>query len=144
MLIRIIGVFASILCAYACYWAVRWSVADYAAKNPSPARIEFALRLAPENPEYYVRLAQADPAQALSAMQRATLLNPLSSSGWIELARASEAHHDLPGAEQSLLRAVQLDKTFAPRWLLAGILFPAARRSAFLACCPRGTGGILR
>jgi hypothetical protein len=119
MLIRIIGAFTSILCGYACYWAARWAFADYIATKPSRSRIEFALRLAPGNPEYYIRLAQAEPALALSRMQRAADLNPLSAPVWIELARAAEEHNNFPGAEHSLLRAVQVDKTFAPRWLLA-------------------------
>ena len=109
----------SMLCGYGCYWSVRWAVADYLANNPSRSRIEYALRLAPGDPEYYVRLAEAEPALALSLMQRAVDLNPLNSSVWIEFARAAEEHKDFPGAEHSLLRAVQLDKTFAPRWLLA-------------------------
>ena len=119
MLSRIIGAFTATLCGYACYWSVRWAGADYVAKNPSRSRIEYALRLAPGNPDYYVRLAEAEPALALAAMQRAVDLNPLNSSVWIEFARAAEEHKDFPGAEHSLLRAVQLDKTFAPRWLLA-------------------------
>jgi|CZKX01.1.fsa_nt_gi tetratricopeptide (TPR) repeat protein len=59
------------------------------------------------------------PALALSALERAAVLNPLNSSVWIELAGAAEAHNDFRAAESSLLRAVKLDKTFAPRWLLA-------------------------
>jgi len=109
----------AMLCGYACYWAVRWAVADYAARNSSRSRVEYALRLAPGNPEYYARLAEADPAHALAALQRATDLNPLSSPDWIEFAHAAEDHHDYRGAERSLLHAVRVDKTFAPRWLLA-------------------------
>ncbi len=103
------------LCGYACYWSARWAIADYAIRSG----VQLALRLAPGNPDYYVRLAQAEPALALSALQRAAELNPLSSSVWIELAGAAEEHNDFRRAESSLLRAVQLDKTFAPRWLLA-------------------------
>jgi tetratricopeptide (TPR) repeat protein len=109
------GVIIAMLCGYACYWSARWTAADYAVRSS----IALALRLAPGNPDYYVRLAQAEPALALSALQRATQLNPLSSSVWIDLAGAAEEHHDLPMAERCLLRAVELDKTFAPRWLLA-------------------------
>src|ERR1700722_5497547 len=119
MLIRIAGAFTSVLCGYACYWSARWTVADCIAKDFSRSRIEHALRLASGNPEYYVRLAEAEPVLALSAMQRAADLNPLNSSIWIEFGRASEEHDDFRGAEHSLLRAVQVDRTFAPRWLLA-------------------------
>src|ERR1017187_2739232 len=115
MLVRTIGAFIAMLCGYACYWSARWAIADWAIRSS----VEHALRLAPGNPEYYLRLARAKPALALSALRRAADLNPLNSSVWIELAGAAEEHQDFRGAESSLLRAVQLDKTFAPRWLLA-------------------------
>ena len=51
-------------------------------------------------------------------MQRAAELNPLNSSIWIESARIAEEHHDLRQAESSLLHAVRVDNTFAPRWML--------------------------
>src|ERR1017187_8663497 len=115
MPVRIVGAFIAMLCGYACYWSARWAIADYAIRSS----VQRALRLAPGNPDYYVRLAQVEPALALSALERAAVLNPLNSSVWIELAGAAEAHNDFRAAESSLLRAVQLDKTFAPRWLLA-------------------------
>src|ERR1035438_2378444 len=115
MLVRTIGAFIAMLCGYACYWSARWAIADWTIRSS----VEHALRLAPGNPEYYLRLARAKPALALSALRRAADLNPLNSSVWIELAGAAEEHQDFRGAESSLLRAVQLDKTFAPRWLLA-------------------------
>lgn len=115
MPVRIVGAFIAMLCGYACYWSARWAIADYAIRSS----VQRALRLAPGNPDYYVRLAQVEPALALSALERAAVLNPLNSSVWIELAGAAEAHNDFRAAESSLLRAVKLDKTFAPRWLLA-------------------------
>jgi tetratricopeptide (TPR) repeat protein len=115
MLVRIVGVCIAALCGYAGYWSARWTMADWAIRSS----VEQALRLAPGNPDYYLRLAQAKPEVALSALERAAVLNPLSSPVWLELAAAAEEHHDLRKAEVSLLRAVQLDKTFAPRWLLA-------------------------
>src|SRR5450755_439049 len=115
MLARITGVFVAMLCGYAGYWPARWALADYTVRSD----VELALRLAPGNPDYYLRLAQARPALAIPALQRAASLNPMNSAVWIELADAAERDNDLPAAESSLLRAVQVDKTFAPRWLLA-------------------------
>jgi tetratricopeptide (TPR) repeat protein len=115
MLIRIAGVFVAVFCGYAAYWSARWAWADWMMRSS----VERALRLAPGNPDYYMRLAQAKPALALSALERAAELNPLSSPVWIELADAAEQHGDSPKAERCLLHAVALDKTFAPRWLLA-------------------------
>ena len=112
---RIIAAFIALLCGYACYRSARWAVADYAIRS----NVHRALRLAPGNPDYYVRWARAEPAVALPALGRAATLDPADSSVWIELAAAAEQHGDLLNAEQCLLRAVGLDRTFAPRWLLA-------------------------
>ena len=119
MRVRITGALIAMLCAYACYWAARWAIADYTIRSS----VEYALRLAPGNPDYYVLLAQVKPALALSALQRAAELNPLSASVWSELAGAAEQHNDFQEAERSLLRAVAVDKSFAPRWLLAEYYF---------------------
>jgi tetratricopeptide (TPR) repeat protein len=119
MLVRISGALTAMFCGYGCYWSIRWAVADYDVRNLSQSTIEHALRLAPGNPDYYSRLALAEPQLALSALQRAADLNPLDSSAWIELAGAAEEHAEFRRAESALLRAVDLDKTFAPRWLLA-------------------------
>jgi tetratricopeptide (TPR) repeat protein len=115
MLIRIAGALVAMLCGYAGYWSARWALADWTMRSS----VEHALRLAPGNPDYYVQLAQAKPAVALAALERAAELNPLSSSVWMELAAAAEQQGDFPKAEHCLLHAVALDKTFAPRWLLA-------------------------
>ena len=56
-------------------------------------------------------------------MERAVALNPLSSSIWITFGRLAEEQKDFPRAEGCLLRAVALDKTFAPRWLLSEYYF---------------------
>jgi hypothetical protein len=123
VLVRIIGALIAVLCGYACYWSLRWAIADYVVRNLSRSTIEYALRLAPGNPDYFLRLAQTEPQLALFALQRATELNPLGSTAWIELAGAAEERNDFRKAESSLLRAVDLDKTFAPRWLLAEYYF---------------------
>jgi hypothetical protein len=123
VLVRIIGALIAVLCGYACYWSLRWAIADYVVRNLSRSTIEYALRLAPGNPDYFLRLAQTEPQLALFALQRATELNPLDSTAWIELAGAAEERNDFRKAESSLLRAIDLDKTFAPRWLLTEYYF---------------------
>jgi len=131
MSFRIGGAWALIVCAYACYWSLRLAVADYIIQDLSPSTARIALRLAPGSPDYYLRLAQADPAAALSALRRAAEFNPRSSSVWMDLAAAAEQHDDLPQAESSLKRAVATDKTFAPRWLLAQFYFRRKDQARF-------------
>jgi hypothetical protein len=115
MRIRFTGALIALLCGYACYWSARWALADFIIRFS----IERALRLAPANPDYYLRWARAEPGSALPALERAVELDPMDSSVWIELAEADEKHGDVLRAEHDLLRAADLDRTFAPRWLLA-------------------------
>ncbi len=119
MLIRLISACAVAVWGYAGYWSARLAFADYLAASGSRSSLQHALRLAPGNPEYYVRLADASPDAGVSALQQAAKLNPLNSTIWIELAGIAEDRKDFRRAERSLLHAVELDKTFAPRWLLA-------------------------
>src|SRR5579863_2191479 len=130
MSLRLLGALASALLGWACYWSIRLAYADHLANGSRPA-VERAIRLAPGNPGYYVRLAEADPSSAINAMQKAVELNPLNSSLWIESARVAEDQKDFQRAESSLLRAVQLDRTFAPRWLLAEYYFRRQDASRF-------------
>ena len=120
---RLLSAFASVLFCYAFYWSIRLAYADHVASDGSRSALEHGMRLAPGNPAYYVRLAEADPASALSSMERAAALNPLSSSIWITFGRLAEEQKDFLRAERCLLRAVALDKTFAPRWLLSEYYF---------------------
>src|ERR1700730_9805775 len=119
MWLRVLGALSCSFFCYACYWSIRLAYADHIAAERTRPAIEHAISLAPVDAEYYVRLAETDSGVAVAAMERAVTLNPLNSSVWIDYARASENHKDFERAERSLLRAVQVDKTFAPRWLLA-------------------------
>src|SRR5579859_1313216 len=123
MSLRLMGAFASALFCCACYWSIRLAYADHLGNDRSRPTLEHAIRLAPGNPAYYVRLAEADPGSALTAMEKAVALNPLNSDVWMEFARLAEAQKDFQRAESCLLRAVRLDRTFAPRWLLAEYYF---------------------
>jgi len=120
---RLAGAVSAVTFGFAGYWSVRLAVADHLARDPSPAAVERAIGLAPGNPEYYLRLADAAPTSALAAVQRAVELNPLNSSVWLELAHVAEERRDYPAAEAALLRATQLDRTLAPRWYLAEYYF---------------------
>jgi tetratricopeptide (TPR) repeat protein len=119
MLKRASGGLATALLGCGSYWAVRLAYADRLASEWTRPAIEHAIHLAPLNSAYYVRWAEIDPAAALSAMRMAARLNAGNSSVWIELGQVAETNHDFETAENSLLTAVRLDKTFAPRWRLA-------------------------
>lgn len=131
MPLRLLGALAGALFCWACYWSIRLAYADHIANDRSRPAVERAIRLAPGNPEYYVRLAEADSSSALTAMEKAVALNPLNSSIWIEFARIAEEQKDFQRAESCLLHAVRLDRTFAPRWLLAEYYFRRGDQSRF-------------
>src|ERR1035438_4743562 len=124
---RLAGALAAITFGYACYWSVRLAIADHFAGHDSASAIERAIQLTPNNPEYYLRLADVSPAAAPAAIERAVKLNPLNSTVWLERAQVAEDRKDYSAAETYLLRAVQLDRTLAPRWYLAAYYF---RRNA--------------
>ena len=120
---RLAGALASVIFGYASYWSVRLAIADHFARDHSATAIERAIRLAPNNPEYYLRLADVSPPAAPAAIERAVELNPLNSSVWLERAQVAEDRKDYPAAETYLLRAVELDRTLAPRWSLTAYYF---------------------
>lgn len=114
---RLLSIIAAAVFSYACYWSLRLAYADHVAN------LEHAIRLAPINPGYYLRLADTDQDAALAAVTKAAALNPMNSSSWIHVARVAEDQKDFQRAESCLLHAVELDKTFAPRWILEDYYF---------------------
>jgi tetratricopeptide (TPR) repeat protein len=81
------------------------------------------VRLAPGNAEYYSGWAKIEPNSAVPALEMAVALNPASSLLRIELGRAAEEKGDYPKAEASLRQAVEMDNSFAPRWVLSNFYF---------------------
>jgi tetratricopeptide (TPR) repeat protein len=109
----------AVVCCYGGYWSLRVGYAAYVAADFDKAALERGIRWAPGNPDYYAGLAEADPKEALAAVRKAVDLNPYSSSIWMEYSKVAEARMDFGQAEACLLKAVRLDNTFAPRWLLS-------------------------
>jgi tetratricopeptide (TPR) repeat protein len=107
----------------ALYWTIRVAWSDWAFREWNPQSIRRAIRLAPGSPNYYRGWAEIEPAVAVAALEKAATLNPVNSDIRIELSTAAEAKQDYRNAEASLLKAVELDKTFAPRWTLADYHF---------------------
>jgi tetratricopeptide (TPR) repeat protein len=108
-------------------WSVRLGWADYWFRKETAAATEKAIALTPGQSAYRVRLAlligDEDPARALAALRRAVALNPSDGRAWIELGLRLEATGDLRGAERSLLRSAEEDKTYLPRWTLMNYYF---------------------
>jgi tetratricopeptide (TPR) repeat protein len=107
------------LLAAALYWTIRLSRADWLFRTGNPQFIQQAIRLAPGNPDYYSGWAQREPERAVDILEKGVALNPIHSSLRIELGLAAEEKGDFRKAEASLLEAMRLDTSFAPRWALS-------------------------
>lgn len=81
--------------------------------------IRSAIRLVPDAPNYYMRLAQLDKNHSGEMLEAALRLNPYNAQGSIELALRYEAEGDYGRAERMMLQAFAVDKTYLPRWSLA-------------------------
>jgi hypothetical protein len=113
--------------AAAAVWSVRLGWADYWFRKETLAGTEQALAITPDQAAYYYRLALLSsddhPARAVRALKRAVALNPADAQSWIDLGLQYEAGGDKARAEQCLLRAVEEDAEYLPKWTLANYYF---------------------
>jgi tetratricopeptide (TPR) repeat protein len=151
---QLLSACAGLLFGFGACWSLRTGYAEYLARDHAPAALESAIHWMPDNPEYFSRLAEADPASAVNAIRRAAELNPRNASIWIEYGRIAEESGDFHQAEACLLEAARLDRTFAPRWLLSEFYFrrrdpnhfwPAVKAALAtsyddVTCCFKGAG----
>lgn len=92
------------------YRALRW------AEETTPESLQTAVRLEPSNAEFryrigrYSLLAQDFP-NAIADFNAAIALNPYDARYWLDLASADLASADLPGTQQALARAMEVDPT---------------------------------
>lgn len=126
--LRTIGAMALAVLGFAAYSTVRIAIADWIFLEGTPQTVRHAIRLSPGNPAYLSSLAQADPSAAVNALKTAAELSPVDSGLRIELGLALEERGDFVEAEANLEKAVELDKTFAPRYVLSE--FYVRRRDA--------------
>jgi hypothetical protein len=108
-------------------WSVRLGWADYWFRRETLAGTQKALAITPGQAAYYYRLALLSsddhPATAVEALKRAVALNPSDAQSWIDLGLLYEAGGDTARAEQCLVRAVEEDARYLPKWTLANFYF---------------------
>ena len=114
-------------------WCAGATLAEYAREL---ATAEAATRLAPQNPNSYLRLARLrrlsfqpeELTAALGEYERAAALAPHDHMVWMELGRARGEAGDAEGAVEALSRAAALAPHYAqPRWHLGNALLRAGR-----------------
>ena len=106
---------------------------EYSATSNSLSASERALDFNPYDAEaHYLRGLQLTvPAEAISELERATVLRPADYFLWQELARVREDNGDLKGAIQALQTATSLAPYYAqPHWQLGNALLRAEQTEA--------------
>jgi tetratricopeptide (TPR) repeat protein len=131
---RIFVVAALLVLAIAATYSVRLALADAAFRRGTPQSVARALEILPDRAAYLLFRAQQmdyDGENSTALLERAALVNPLSSAPRIRLGLAAEARGDFWDAEKWLLDAARVDRQFEPRWTLANFYFRRERRTEF-------------
>jgi hypothetical protein len=87
--------------------------------------------LTPGNPQLYRDWPDIEPAMSVAALEKGAALDPLNAAMWIALSAALEDKKDYSQAEACLLRAVDVDRTFVPRRMLAEYYYRRAAPEKF-------------
>jgi tetratricopeptide (TPR) repeat protein len=126
-----------------CYYSAREGLAGHIARYAPETRfLEYANKLASDNPKIYLMLGEAylldpdkiDISAANVALDRAAQLAPNRFQIFLARAKAQERAGNMDGALQSLARAAELAPNyFEPRWQYANLL---ARTDRFEQCLP--------
>jgi len=130
-LIAALRLMAVAVCCVAilCSWAL--ARADYLFRQHTVASVRRAISIVPDAWAYYVRLAELDPAHTRELLTTAVHLNPYAAKAEIELGLDYEAKGDYVRAEQWLLHAFAVDRTYLPRWSLANFYLRRGNMKAF-------------
>jgi tetratricopeptide (TPR) repeat protein len=127
LLHRLATIVFHVVIVAACFLGVRFSLlflrADHLFHEDTETSVRSAILLAPDNSEYYMRLAQFARAHSRDLLATALRLNRYNAQGYIELGLIDEADGDFAEAEKMLLAAFAVDHTYLARWTLANYYF---------------------
>jgi len=95
------------------FFAVRSAIAQYGAEGQTMQRLQLAVRLEPDNPEYWYRLGryqqydleQLNAVSAENSYREAVTLDPNDTFAWLDLATAYELDGKSEEAREAYLRA---------------------------------------
>jgi hypothetical protein len=118
-------------CLAGIWWSSKTARADALFREDTPLSVRKAIQLLPDEPLYYMRLAQLDGGSARPLLETAIRLNRYNAPALIELALRLEAAGDPAAAERLLLDAFQIDRTYLPRWSLANFYLRRNNLSQF-------------
>ena len=106
-------------CLYSIWSSWKLLRADYLFGQDTPSSVRAAILLVPVQPKYYMRFAQLDGEHAVDSLETALRLNPYNAGAAIELGLQYEGNGDYARAENMLMQAWAVDRTYLPRWSLA-------------------------
>ncbi len=103
------------------------------------ASLRTSIRLEPDCWLCYIKLARLDDSSAEDSLQTSLRLNPYNSEAAIDLGLRYESDGEFQRAEELLLQASEVDRTYAPRWSLANFYFRRDNLPAFWMWIRRAT-----
>ena len=129
---RVVLLFVVFVCLIATCFFVKWCFADtIAVRAPSKEVAELSIDLAPNDPQTHYALAVLteksflleDLSKSLIEYEKATALAPSDFRLWLELGKARERNGDREGAENALVKALELAPNYAQiQWTLGNVL----------------------
>jgi len=114
---------AAVACMDGAVWSLRLARADALFREDTAQSVRTAIRMVPDDSQYYMRLAQLDGGRAEEFLEKALTLNRYNAQAAEELGLDREADGDYPGAEKLMLQAFEVDRTYGTRWTLANFYF---------------------
>jgi hypothetical protein len=119
------------VCCLAIWFSWKAERADSLFREDSVQSLNAAIKLVPDGWQSYMRLAQLDRQHAHGLLETALKLDRYNAQAAIELALQDEAEGQYGEAENQLLAAFSVDRTFLPRWSLANFYFRRNNLPAF-------------
>ena len=134
---------AGLCCLIFLLFAVKWYFGNSIALRAADRNVaEFALDLAPNDPQTHYTLAVSDEKvfspenlqKSLTEYERATALSPNDYRVWLGLGKARERSGDAAGAELALRKSLELAPNYAQvQWTLGNILLREGKTSEAFA-----------
>lgn len=118
-----------------------WKIArsDALFSQGTTESIRASIRLEPDCWWCYVQLARLDDSAAEELLQNSLQQNRYNSDAAIDLGLRYESDGEFHRAEELLLQAFEVDRTYVPRWSLANFYFRRDNLPAFWTWIRRAT-----
>jgi hypothetical protein len=134
---------ARALVVYTCLLGIweSWKIArsDELFFQGTAESVRASINLEPDCWWCYVQLARLDDSSAKQSLETSLRLNRYNSDAAIDLGLRYESDGELHRAEELLLQASEVDRTYVPRWSLANFYFRRDNFPAFWTWIRRAT-----